>query len=92
MAIKGEVPGRARSWPARRDCGSGRPLSLGGSLDLIPNSVSLAELALDKQAQTLLLPAASRRQLEDLPDDAWTRLKIEFYKDAADAVLKCLME
>lgn len=47
---------------------------------------------LGRTAQTLLLPVACRRQLEDLPDDAWTRLKIEFYKDAADAVLKCLAE
>jgi len=58
----------------------------------IPNANSIAELAIDKQAQTLLIPVAARRQLNDLPDDLWTRISIEFYKDAADAVLKALME
>ncbi len=59
---------------------------------MIPNAVSIAELAIDKQAQTLLMPVAARRQLNDLPDDLWTRISIEFYKDAADAVFKSLME
>jgi|688.fasta_scaffold1037303_1 ATP-dependent Lon protease len=27
-----------------------------------------------------------------LPDDVWTRLNIEFSKDAADAVFKALVE
>jgi ATP-dependent Lon protease len=67
-------------------------LNLGGSIDLIPNAVQIAELAIDKQAQTLLMPVASRRQLNDLPDDLWTRISIEFYKDAADAVFKALVE
>ncbi|KGU95780.1 hypothetical protein X888_3004 [Burkholderia pseudomallei MSHR4377] len=67
-------------------------LNLGGSIDMIPNAVALAELAVDKQAQTLLMPVAARRQLNDLPDELWTKLKIEFYKDASDAVFKALME
>jgi ATP-dependent Lon protease len=67
-------------------------LNLGGSIELIPNAASIAELAVDKQAQTLLMPVAARKQLNDLPDDVWTRLKIEFYKDAADAVFKALVE
>lgn len=67
-------------------------LNLGGSIDTIPNPVRIAELAIDKQAQTLLMPVAARRQLNDLPDDLWTKLKIEFYKDAADAVFKALEE
>jgi len=67
-------------------------LNLGGSIDLIPNAVQIAELAIDKQAQTLLMPVAARRQLNDLPDDLWTRISIEFYKDAADAVFKALVE
>ena len=46
----------------------------------------------DKQAQTLLMPVAARRQLNDLPDDLWTCISIEFYKDAADAVFKALVE
>jgi ATP-dependent Lon protease len=67
-------------------------LNLGGSIDLIPNAVQIAELAIDKQAQALLMPVAARRQLNDLPDDLWTRISIEFYKDAADAVFKALVE
>jgi ATP-dependent Lon protease len=67
-------------------------LNLGGSIELVPNAVQIAELAIDKQAQTLLMPVSARRQLNDLPDDLWTKLKIEFYKDASDAVLKTLME
>ncbi len=38
------------------------------------------------------MPVAARRQLTDLPDDIWTRLNIEFYKDAADVVFKALVE
>jgi ATP-dependent Lon protease len=67
-------------------------LNLGGSIDLIPNAVRIAELAVDKQAQTLLMPVAARRQLNDLPDELWTKINIEFYKDSADAVFKALVE
>src|SRR5947209_2258483 len=34
-------------------------LNLGGSIELIPNAVRIAELAVDKQAQTLLMPVAA---------------------------------
>jgi len=67
-------------------------LNLGGSIETIPNAIRIAELAVDKQAQTLLMPVSVRRQLNDLPDDLWTRISIEFYKDAADAVFKALLE
>ncbi|HJX66914.1 MAG: protease Lon-related BREX system protein BrxL [Polyangia bacterium] len=67
-------------------------LNLGGSIEMIPNAVRIAELAVDKQAQTLLMPVAVRRQLNDLPDELWTKIKIEFYKDASDAVFKALVE
>ena len=50
-------------------------LNLGGSIDLIPNAVQIAELAVDKQAQTLLVPVSARRQLNDLPDEMWTKLR-----------------
>ena len=65
-------------------------LNLGGSIEMLPSAVRIAELAVDKQAQTLLVPVAARRQLNDLPDDLWTKINIEFYKDAADAVFKAL--
>ncbi len=64
-------------------------LNLGGSIDMIPNAVRIAELAIDKQAQTFLMPVAA---LNDLPDELWTRISIEFYKDAPDAVFKALVE
>lgn len=67
-------------------------LNLGGSVELIPNPVRVAELAVDKQAQTLLMPVSARKQLNDLPDEMWTRISIEFYKDTADAVFKALVE
>jgi len=67
-------------------------LNLGGSIEMIPNAVRIAELAVDKQAQTLLMPVAARRQLNDLPDELWTKINIEFYKDASDAVFKSLVE
>ncbi|MGY3240045.1 putative ATP-dependent Lon-type protease [Bradyrhizobium sp. USDA 4448] len=67
-------------------------LNLGGSIEMIPNAVRIAELAIDKQAQTLLMPVSARRQLNDLPDELWTKISIEFYKDAADAVFKALVE
>jgi ATP-dependent Lon protease len=67
-------------------------LNLGGSLEMVPNPVRIAELAVDKQAQTLLMPVACRRQLAELPDDMWTRISIEFYKDSSDAVFKALVE
>lgn len=67
-------------------------LNLGGSTEMITNAVSIAELAIDKQAQTLLMPVSARRQLNDLPDDLWTKISIEFYRDSADAVFKALEE
>jgi ATP-dependent Lon protease len=68
------------------------PLNLGGSLDLIPNPVGIAELAIDKQAATLLMPVAARRALNELPDDLWTKINIEFYSDPTDGVFKALIE
>jgi ATP-dependent Lon protease len=38
------------------------------------------------------MPVSSRRQLNELPDELWTRISIEFYKDTADAVFKALVE
>lgn len=67
-------------------------LNLGGSVEMVPNAIRIAELAVDKQAQTLLMPVSARRQLNELPDDLWTRVSIEFYKDTADAVFKALVE
>lgn len=67
-------------------------LNLGGSVEILPNAAKVVELAIDKRAQVLLLPVAARRQLNELPDEYWTKLTIEFYKDAVDAVFKMLVE
>ncbi len=67
-------------------------LNLGGSIELLPNALQVAELAVDKQAQTLLMPVSARRRLDDLPDELWTRVNIEFYRDGPDGVLKALLE
>jgi ATP-dependent Lon protease len=67
-------------------------LNLGGSIEMIPNAVAIAELAVEKQAKVLLMPVSARRGLNDLPDDLWTKISIEFYKDPEDAVFKGLEE
>ncbi|RJP18305.1 MAG: BREX system Lon protease-like protein BrxL [Deltaproteobacteria bacterium] len=67
-------------------------LNLGGSIELIPNAVAIAEIAIEKQATTLLMPISSRRQLFDLPDELATKISVEFYGDAVDAVFKAVME
>lgn len=67
-------------------------LNLGGSVEMIPNAVAVAEVAIEKHASTLLVPVAARRQLNELPDELWTKISIEFYSDAADAVFKAMLE
>ena len=67
-------------------------LNLGGSIEMLPNPVSIAELAVEKGAATLLMPISSRKQLFDLPDQLATKINIEFYADAADAFLKAIVE
>ncbi len=68
------------------------PLNLGGAIERIPNPVAVAELAVDKQAATLLMPVSARRALNDLPDDLCTKINVEFYSDPADGVFKALAE
>ncbi|MCC6145259.1 MAG: peptidase [Rhodocyclaceae bacterium] len=67
-------------------------VTLGGTIEPIHNAVSLAEIAAEKGAKSLLLPVSCRRQLFDLSDDLATKLDIEFYQDARDALLKALTE
>ncbi len=52
----------------------------------------VAELAVEKNAKTLLMPVSCRRQLNDLSDEMATKLDIEFYQDARDALLKSLAD
>ena len=67
-------------------------LNLGGSVEMIPNPVAVAELAVEKGAATLLMPISARRQLFELPDELATKVSIEFYADPKDAFLKGLVE
>lgn len=67
-------------------------INLGGSVEPIHNPVSLAEIAVEKGATALLMPVACRRQLFDLSDDMATKVDIQFYSDARDALLKAMAE
>jgi len=67
-------------------------VTLGGTIEPVHNAVTLAELAIEKGAKSLLLPVACRKQLFDLSDDMATKLDIEFYQDARDALLKALAQ
>jgi len=67
-------------------------INLGGSIEPIHNAVTLAEIAVEKGATALVMPVACRRQLLDLSDDMATRIDIQFYADAKDALLKAMAE
>jgi len=67
-------------------------INLGGSMEPINNAVNIAELAVEKGASVLLMPVAARRQLYDLSDDMATKIDVQFYQDARDALLKAIVE
>ncbi|MGA1825913.1 MAG: BREX system Lon protease-like protein BrxL [bacterium] len=67
-------------------------LNLGGSIEMVPNPVAVAELAVEKGATTLLMPISSRKQLFELSDEMATKISIEFYTDAIDAFSKVVMD
>lgn len=67
-------------------------INLGGSIEPIHNPVSIAEIAVEKGATALLMPVACRRQLFDLSDDMATKIDIQFYLDAKDALCKAMAE
>nr|WP_246541672.1 protease Lon-related BREX system protein BrxL [Pseudomonas rustica] len=67
-------------------------INLGGSIEPISSAVNIAELAVEKGASALLMPVTARRQLYDLSDDMATKIDIQFYQDARDALLKAIVE
>jgi len=67
-------------------------LNLGGTLDPVYNAVSVAELAIEKGAETLLMPISARRQLNELSDEMATKIAILFYADVREALLKALAD
>ena len=67
-------------------------VTLGGTIEPVHNAVTLAEIAVEKGAKSLLLPVSCRRQLFDLSDEMATKLDVEFYQDGRDALLKALVD
>lgn len=67
-------------------------INLGGSIEPVHNAVTIAEIAVEKGATSLLMPVACRRQLVDLSDDMATKIDIQFYSDAKDSLLKAMAE
>ena len=67
-------------------------IALGGSIEPIDNPVTIAEIAVEKGATILLMPVSTRRQLIDLPDETATKIDIQFYLDAKDALIKAMVE
>ena len=67
-------------------------LNLGGSVELLDNAAGIVEVAVEKGADTVLIPVSARKQLFELSDDMATRINIQFYSDTPDALLKALLE
>ena len=67
-------------------------LNLGGTIDPVHNPVSIAELAIEKNATTLLMPISARRQLFNLPDELAAKIDIQFYTEGRDALIKAILE
>ncbi|WP_308317606.1 protease Lon-related BREX system protein BrxL [Thiolapillus sp.] len=67
-------------------------INLGGSIEPVHNPVTIAEIAVEKGAAALLIPVSCRRQLFDLSDEMATKIDIQFYADAQDALLKAIVE
>jgi len=67
-------------------------VNLGGSIEPVHNPISLAEIAVEKGATAILMPVSCRRQLFDLSDDMATKVDIQFYSDAKDALLKSIVD
>ena len=67
-------------------------LNLGGSIEHLTNPLNIIEIAIEKEADTVLMPVSTRKQLFDLSDDMATRINIQFYSDTSDALLKALLE
>lgn len=67
-------------------------INLGGSVEPVHSPVTIAEISVEKGATALLMPVACRRQLFDLSDEMATKIDIQFYSDARDALIKAMVE
>ncbi len=67
-------------------------INLGGSVEPVHNPVDIVELAMEKGASLVLVPISMRRGSMDLSDDVATRVQVQFYADAPDALRKAIHE
>lgn len=67
-------------------------VNLGGSIEPIFNPVQIAEIAVEKGATAILMPVNCRRQLVDLSDEMATKIDIQYYSDAQDALIKSMVD
>ena len=67
-------------------------LNLGGSVESLVNAVAIVEVAVERGAETVLIPVSARKQLFELSDNMATRINVQFYADAPDALLKALLD
>lgn len=67
-------------------------INLGGSIEPVHNAVTMVEIALEKGAGAILMPVTCRRQLFELSDEMATKIDMQFYSDAADALLKAIAD
>lgn len=67
-------------------------INLGGSVEPVHNPVTIAEIAVENGATALLMPVSCRRQLFGLSDEMATKIDIQFYSDAQDALVKAMVE
>jgi ATP-dependent Lon protease len=67
-------------------------LNLGGGVDPVHNAVSVAELAIEKGATSLLIPVSARKELNNLSDDMATKIVVFYYNDIREALIKALAD
>lgn len=67
-------------------------INLGGSIEPVHNAVSMAEIAVEKGCNALLMPISCRKQLFDLSDDMATKVDIQFFQDSKEALIKALAD
>ncbi len=63
-------------------------LNLGDSINRVFNAMSVVELAVEKSATVILMPVSSQKQLFDLSDDMATKIDVQVYADAKEALPK----
>ncbi len=63
-----------------------------GDRDPRGHEFSIQLLAIEKGAETVLIPVSARKQLFELSDDMATKVNILFYSDVQDALIKSFVE